>query len=276
MLSVISTTGCLVLPIKTGTHIQNPTGGKDKLPKFAIVPGQTTREEVEQQYQAFRMDSGVPNLFWARFRKSTWAMVWAVGGYGGATGGGGRMWGTFNLMVRFDENGKVVASDLVQDKELLAHLQTLCTEKNFPTLDLSQPARVGGEQAYLPGAPVELQLLPDSVVIKKSLPDRKVHKRWVPQPPVITTIPSSDVTGISARYAEEVRTVPLNIKFSKKTTVGKSISFNVLPADVLTLVRWQQQVQATVKPYPNPGQGSGGAASGKPNRLTTFANRLER
>ena len=245
LLSTLFTTGCLVLPIKTGTHIQNPSGEKDKLPKFAIVPGQTTREEVEQQYWAFRTDSGVPNLFWARFRKSTWAMVWAVGGYGGATGGGGRMWGSFNLLVRFDENGKVVASDLVQDKDLLARLQTFCAQKDFPTLDLSQPVQVNGEQVYVFNEPVEFQLTENTVVVRRYLPNRKVHKRWVPQPPVIASFSASEVTGISARYAEDARTVPLNIRFSRKTPVGKGVSFNTEPADALTLVRWQQQVQAT-------------------------------
>ena len=190
LLSTFSTTGCLVLPIKTGTHIQNPTGEKDTLPKFAIVPGQTTRGQVEEQYKAFAVDSGVPNLFWARFRKSTWAMFWGVGGYGGAAAGGGRMWGAFNLLVRFDQNGTVASSDVVQDKDLLARLRSLCAEKDFPALDLSQPTHVNGVQVYVLNSPVEFQLTEGTIMVRRYLPDRKVHKRWVPQPPVIASFSS--------------------------------------------------------------------------------------
>lgn len=80
LLCVLPAAGCIVVPVRTKTVIQNPAGHKEPFPQLAIVPGRTTREQVEEQYKSFAVDSGAPNLFWGRFRKSSWAVFVGVGG----------------------------------------------------------------------------------------------------------------------------------------------------------------------------------------------------
>ena len=117
---VFLATGCII-PVRTTTAVQNLTGQKQPLPKEAIVPGRTTREQIEQEYKSFAIDSGAPSLLWGRFRKSQWAVLWGVCARYGAPGCAGAdcAWGTYNLLVSFDSEGHVKTSETVRDKELV-------------------------------------------------------------------------------------------------------------------------------------------------------------
>src|SRR5215469_6634127 len=84
----VALSGCLVVPIKMRTIDQTEAGKRTAEPATDIVPGVTTREQVEQKFHDIAVDSGDPQLFLGQFRKSGWAIVYAAGGPGGATGGG--------------------------------------------------------------------------------------------------------------------------------------------------------------------------------------------
>lgn len=258
LLCVLTAVGCIVVPVRTKTVIQNPAGLKEPFPKLAIVPGTTTREQVEEQYKSFAVDSGDPNLFWGRFRKSSWAVFVAVGGNGGAAGGGARTWGTYNLLVSFDSRGNVKTFEIVRDKELLDRLVRMYKEHDFSPLDLSQHVSVSGtlnqrsdifapaawQQAHSPGTWwVDLQLSESGLIVTKHKPDRIVRKKPLPQPPEIVTVPFVQIADISVRYTEDVNEIPVTLRFAEKTALGKHVSFNVAPSALLTLVRWQQQVE---------------------------------
>jgi hypothetical protein len=272
LFSVMFATGCLVVPIKTGTHIQNVSGKKDALPKFEIVPGKTTRQQVEEQYKTFALDSGAPNLFWGRFRKSTWAMVAGVGGYGGGTAGAGRMWGSFNLLVGFDSNGSVKTLDTVQDKDLFGRLQTMCKEHDFAAFGPSPPVKLKAWQVTRPYTPVELLLSEGGIKIIKHRPDRKIHKEWVVQPPLVAFLAASEIPGIKVDPSDNLDYIPVTLRFTGKTPVGERLSFTALPSSVVTLSCWQQQVQAAVRPNPSSGKGSNGAASEKRENASSGAD----
>ncbi len=247
---VFLATGCII-PVRTKTVIQNPTGQKASLPRLEIVPGQTAREEVEGHYKEFAVDSGASNLFWGRFRKSKWAVFYGVGGYGGAAVGGGRTWGTYNLLVSFDANSTVKTSELIRDKELVDRFVTMCQEQDFPVLGLSQPVKTGGMLMHALKTSVDLQLSASDVVVTISKA-RFVHKQWQPQPPEIITVPLTQIAGIKVGFTEDAFEIPITLEFAEKTRFGRHIRFTAVPGAVLTLVRWQQQVKAKNNTAPGP------------------------
>jgi hypothetical protein len=64
--------GVIVPPTRVTTAIKTTSGQKMGMPPLALEPGKSTRQQVESQYRAFAVDSGVPNLFWARYLESRW------------------------------------------------------------------------------------------------------------------------------------------------------------------------------------------------------------
>ncbi len=237
--------GCIVIPVRTRTIIQDPAGQKQSLPKLLIAPGTTTRQQVEQGYGAFSIDTGTPNLFWGRFRKSAWYVFAGAGGYGGAAATGGRTWGTYNLLVRFDSEGNVKASEVVHDKELVKHFIAMSNGNELATLDFSQSICVGGAQVGItsaPGTSIALQLSASNVVITRQKPNTTFKRKPKPRPPEVVTLPLSEITGIRVDgYSDQANEIPITVSFSHKTKLGKQITFRAVPSAVLTLVRWQQR-----------------------------------
>ena len=262
LLCIVLISACIVVPVRTPTVTQNPTGQKDKLPTLAFVPGKTTRAQVEDQYKTFAVDSGAPNLYWARFRQSKWAVFYAAGGGYNAVGGGGRTWGTYNLLVLFDSDGNVKSSEIRRDKELLDRLQMLCKDQQFPALDLQEPITLkvdlnqrsdifsssAWDQARHRGILwIELRLSETEMIVTMHKQDRIVHKQPVPQPPEIVAIPIADVLSVKTNWTESPSTIPVTIRLSQEkriTSIGSKLKFDAAPSELLTLLRWHQQVQA--------------------------------
>jgi len=153
------------VPVGTPTVMKNPVGKTGTLPVAPVVPGETTREQMEAQYKAFAVDSGIQSLFWGRFRKSKWAVFGGIYGVGAA---GGRLWGAYNLLATFDDSGTLKALETVPEDELLAKLVTMQKTQRFPVLDLSQPVLVSGMTNFPRGETIDLQLSAHEVVITKT------------------------------------------------------------------------------------------------------------
>jgi len=235
--------GCIILPIRTPTVIQNPNGEKQLLPRFALVPGVSTRQQVEDEYKAFSVDSGAPNLFWGRFRKSQWYFIVAVGGLGAADVGGGRTWGTYNILVTFDRDGSVKTSEIVRDSQLIDRLVAMHNNHEFPPFDFSQPVTAGGWSGPAPSTTFDLDLSPGGVVVTRRKPGRVVHKVLQPRPPEVFQIPLAQIAVIKTGYTEDANAIPVTIRFAEKTQLGTHVSFVTRPAGLLTLVRCIEQVR---------------------------------
>ncbi len=241
VLCVLVIAGCFVIPVRTRTVTQDPAGQKQSLPKLLITPGTTTRQQVEQEYKAFSIDTGTPNLFWGRFRKSAW---YVVAGVGTGPGTAGRTWGTFNLLVRFDPDGNVKTSEVVHDKELVKHFVAMSDGNEFAALDFSKPICVGGVEGPLTIAPetyVDLQLSASDVVITRQKPNTRSKREPKLRPPEAVRLPLSEITGVRVLYSDQANEIPIIVGFSHKTKLGKQIIFKPEPSAVLTLVRWQHQ-----------------------------------
>jgi hypothetical protein len=228
---------CIVVPMKTPTLIKNSAGEKVPLPHDALIAGVTTREQVEQQYKSFAVDCGTPHLFWGRFQKSTWAMA---GGMFGAGAGASRMWGGFNLLATFDDNGILKYSETLPDKELVSRFVTMRKQLIFPALEQGQPIDVTGtpEFPWLP--PAEFQLSATEILVSM---DRQVSAKK--QKHVSLAIPIAQVLSVQlGSTGEDKGDIHVELLLSEKTAFGKHIHFQAKPEGALTLVRWLEQVKA--------------------------------
>lgn len=218
-----------------GKSVRTPSGLHERLPTETPVIGKTTRQQVQAQYHAFAVESGLPDLFWGRFRKSRWLNF-------------ERVWDTYNLLILFDSSGLVKSCDTVPEEKLIDRFGAMYKKQSFPTLDLSQPINVSGLSAYVPvqlhqttAVPVNLQLSSGGmlVVIQKSSSDKRL-------PNSSFKVPAAQVSfhtccEPSTHPASEIA---IELMFSKKTIVGKSMYFTAEARVTLTLVRWLQQVKA--------------------------------
>ena len=251
LLGAMATTGCVVLPIRMTTRVEGPERTKEALPKEAVVPGGTTRAEVEARFKAFAVDPGVTDVFWGRFRKSSWAVVyaWGVGTAGGGVAGaggagGGRTWGVYNLLVTFDPRGVARSSALVPEKELQTHLARVAIESAAPPLDLSEPLLVEG---LVPDASdriraIEVQLMSTGLAVMKYAPWKS---RTTAAPlPISTLVPLDQIEGLQVGDArtDEPGRVKVELRFKRRTEVGRRVRFWAEPRWASVFVRWRSQV----------------------------------
>jgi hypothetical protein len=117
--------GCIIAPIPSPTRRVGPSGKIGELNLKSFTPGKTTRDEVAKQLAP--VDTGVMfrNAYWARWEKSKWTWVAAVGGYGGAAGGASRFWSAENLIAEFDDKGVLTNWKVVRDTEMGPELARL-------------------------------------------------------------------------------------------------------------------------------------------------------
>ncbi len=218
-----------------GESVLTPSGLRERLPTETPVIGKTTRQQVQAHYQALAVESGLPDLFWGRFRKSRWVNF-------------ERVWDTYNLLIIFDSSGLVKSCDTVSDEKLIDRFGAMYEKQSFPMLDLSQPINVSGSSAYTPvrlhqtaAVPVNLQLSSGEmlVIIQKSSSDKRLPSSTFKVP--ATQVSFDTCCEPSTHPASELA---IELKFSKKTIVGKSMYFTAEPRVTLLLVRWLQQVKA--------------------------------
>lgn len=248
LLSLLSFAGCMIVPpTRVTTAIKTPAGKAEALSPLVAEPGKTTRRQVEEQYHAFAVDTGVPNLFWARYLESRWyAAVYPAPP--------GRIWKTRNILVSFDESGFVKTEENIPDTELIARFVGLQKAGAFPPLDLSSPIQVAGMEGY-PTSPMTLEvssrgltitLAQRTLKLSKTKPSPATHGESQQPSPVF--IPLEQIIGLQILDAgnflgNEFMTPDsqLELKFSQKTALGKNFSFYLKQHAVLTLVRWMEQ-----------------------------------
>ena len=229
---------CAIVPVKTTTAIKGSAGQKARLPAEALIPGETTRDQVEVRYKTFAVESGIPSLFWGRFQKSNWAVV--ATGFFGVLADAQRVWGGYNLLASFDANGTLKSYEIIPDKELLARFVAMRHEARFPTLDFLQPIRleVNPELPWL--APAEIRLSAHDLEVTVDRQGSKITER------IVRKITVTHLRGIKVRgidYTTDPAGIPLELLLAEKTVFGKKISFSAKPEDALTLVRWMEQAK---------------------------------
>jgi hypothetical protein len=152
------------------------------------------------------------------------------------------------MLVTFGETGVAKSVEFVPEKELGARFASMQKEGIFPPLDLSKPVQLEGMKPFqIPTeSSVNLELSSTGVTVTMQEEIRTLRKK--PRPPLIASIPLAQVAGVHVgdipnRWNSRFKEPPLSLKlkFSQKTTLGKSIDFYAEPRAALTLVRWLEQ-----------------------------------
>ena len=234
--SLLFLAGCV--PTR-GRPLIRTTSGKDAvLAAQAPSLGQSTREDVEARYHAFAVDSGVPNLYWARFIESRWL----VAGMYGAT----RVWNAHNILVRFDETGLVRTEEEVPDHDLAARFASMQKAEGFPPLDLSTPLQVlvtTAETVEISGN--------ELIFHQAAIPMYRGNKKKGVRPARIVRIAIAQIADIQFEETLDHLSAErpcvqgdcmmrLHLKFAGKTELGEDYRFSAEPRAALTLVRWMQ------------------------------------
>ncbi len=236
--------GCIIVPIRMKTSVKTAAGEKLVAPVEAPVPGVTTRQQVEEKFKAFAVDSGTPGLFWGQFQKSSWAVF--AGSYGFA--GASRVWGTHNLLVTFDEKDIAKTVEFVPQKNLLHRFVVMHKEGVFPPLDLSNPIHVEGMMEQFVETSLTLELDSTGVTVTTQEEIQTIRKK--PKPRLTSFVPIAQVEGMHIgdpplQWSTKFNDTPLDLKlkFSRMCAHGKSIAFYAEPQTALTLVRWIEQTK---------------------------------
>jgi hypothetical protein len=235
--------GCVMAPVKA-PMIEGPVGTVERWPKETLVPGKTTRVEVEERYKRFAMEAGLPNLFWGRFRESGWKLV------GGPIPGGyvpdepARVWSVHNLLISFDSGGVVKTQEIIDDENLVERLGELAMAQGVPPLDLAQPVSISGQEDSMQ---FTLVLTAGGVAVT----GERLPYPWEKPEPVIRTamVPVAQVEKLSVglSYWTMDTTVRVAFRFAEKTAVGREVVFNARPDKAVLLARWMQQVKPEKK-----------------------------
>jgi hypothetical protein len=114
--------GCIIAPIPSPTRRVGPQGKIKELNLNAFAPGKTTYDEMSKELSAVDTGIKLPNAYWARWERSKWTWVMAVGGPGAAAGGGSRFWSADNFIAEFDDKGVMKEWRVVRDEALAAQL----------------------------------------------------------------------------------------------------------------------------------------------------------
>ena len=139
LLSLVALAGCVMTPpIRVPTAIRTASGPVETFANWQTpVVGVITRKQVDEQYHAFAINSGVPNLFLGEFDKSTWAMLPE------------RLWGTNNIIAVFDEKDVLKSFEIVPQDKLFSRFVKLQQAGTFPPLNLSRPISMSAMMADL-------------------------------------------------------------------------------------------------------------------------------
>jgi len=243
LLGAMTATGCVVVPMKMRTRVEAPAGTKRVISKNDLVPGKTTREDVEGRYGAAAVGTDVPGLFWGRFRKSSWAFA-AFTALPAPYATGGRLWGIRNLIVTFDEYGSVKDSFIVDEGDLHRPLMQALAEISALPREWGQPLSIRGHEPdpEKPGGAVDLVLTNAGAVVTR-------HPRWtrhpLPQaPPAVVTARLADIESLTVGHGgDDPSSVEVVLRFKEETSVGHHLTFKVDPQDAILIARWWAQVK---------------------------------
>ena len=231
-------TGCFLPapPLRLPTSIKTPSGTKTTLAPEAPVPGKATRQQVEDAYNAFKVEWGEADLFWGRFYESKWSSVILTGTEQD------RIWNTRDILANFDENGYVKTFEIIHEDTLVKHLISLEKESRLPPLNTGMPIVLDDIRWARQATPMGMELTDSGVILRFNSPEW-AHTR--PKWPQTVSVAKERIIRFEALDIGDLYTTSsrLKFKFSGQTAVGKSFEFFAGPKDVLTLARWFAQVE---------------------------------
>ena len=188
--------------------------------------GLTTREEVQEKLQGIDTKVDDRSLFWGRWESSGWAWAPMVAPYLGSRG-----WAPQNVLITYDQAGRVKEWKIVKDKQLLKELDVLLG--NVP-LESSEPVHLyvkvqcachDVEEMILSSENLEYRGSRSLTIGRRNLTGLSVGPEVLPATdPTIRPQPQPDPSRLWVK-----------IQFAKRTIRRMSLTVGVDPAGFLLL-----------------------------------------
>ena len=241
--------GCLITGARA-KPITRDAGGRLTVPPTVPIVGTTTRQEVEQRYRNFRVDPGVPTLYWARVNSSDSRIF-----FDGIPND--RIWNSYNMVVTFNPNQVVRSVDTFSDQTLMNEVASMIKQGQLPSLDFAAPVNMDAERYPLTAderslgseqLSVKVVLAPSNLTISATIPGRWIPRRSARSATVV--IPREQVQSMNMGSDQEEwhpsdRTIQVFVRSKPKTELGSVIAFKTTFTDALTLARWMAQTSPT-------------------------------
>ena len=232
--------GCVMVPVRAPTHIVGPAGKVKTLDVKFLTPTVTNREEVRQKLAEVSAVADFEHFYWARWGQSKWAVAWAVGGGYQGAGGVDRLWGSENLIVRFDDSGTVSESRRVSDKELAPELRkALRSESKLAPewpIKLQMDHRHHGTQYQV----ADISLSPDRIEVSE--PFNPKHRfGFAPADVIGLKTPTGDA-GEGNRLS-----IQQTVLLKSKTPAGTKLVLRMEANDLIWLLRYVNEYCPNVR-----------------------------
>jgi hypothetical protein len=227
--------GCIgVTRMPERTHGQQ--GATQKIDLSFLKAGETSRAEVQEKLKP--VDTGImsEHFFVGRWDTSRWG-AWAVfAGYGGATGGAGRLWRDANLLVEFDDQGTVKRYEIFPDKLFAVKLDPVVRETTLKTENRIDAQVNFDARGY---SPANLVLSPDALEFTEVPQTKKPFHFRIPRELLAKTTMFL-VSSNDAVHVVEVLRFSTNLR-SYAGPRGKLISVQTTIPQAVTLLRYAAQ-----------------------------------
>ncbi len=218
---------------------------KEIQPPPAPVVGTTTSQQVEKLYGDFRVDPGVPALYWARMSRSDSKEF--------CPGCSLREWQTVNMVATFDSNQVVQWVRIFSDVTLPAAVASMVQQGQMPPLDFSSPVTINAvrypwtsDERYLRDdqIPVTVVLAQSNITVSAT-----VTGNWITMKrahPETAVVPRGKLGDLSIEYVGPEwpisdRTYRVGLSFIPKNRLGYSIHLETTFTNALAIARWMAQ-----------------------------------
>ncbi len=227
--SLVSCIG--VVPMREKNRIPN-VEAQHPLDFRFLQSGVTTRAQVAEKLKDLQIETGDPQLFWARWSRSRAAWFAAVGGGYNAAVGGERIWRPANLLIEFDDNGIVANTPQpLSDKQLVAEMKRMIMQR--PTqLDFQQGIDIDGWQHKVRRSRTLHMRLEEqeAVITEQGATREKTTEFLVPRTAFLT----ADGTTLGGDPAQ----ISVTVHFAARTPLGQKISLLINPKDLYVLLSY--------------------------------------
>lgn len=242
LLMLVAAASCMMVPVPATRKDIGPNNLQGSTSTDFIRVGETTRTEVTEKLGWLRIGQENPRIFWGRWITSASAMAMVVVNTGGAE----RMWGGRNLIVEFDENGRVSALRTFDDPELPKEVAAW-TKRSGEKLDLTQPLRLSVRHRHA------WQKGDERVAAQLALSAEQLEFSEAAGSHNFTVAPSNlKILKLAGFFAQipKPETINITLDFRKKTLAGDHLALEMQWADLVTLLRYIGQVQPLALPPP--------------------------
>lgn len=234
--ATLGLSGCLVAPVRLRTHAFGAAGAMPSA-KFDFAKPGTERDQIAERLQPIATGVESPRFFYGRYSRSGWAVVAGVAAGNNLDVGGARLWHGRNLLVDFDEAGRVIATHDVGDGALAKELAKRALLAGSPDCEQDVEIPITATHFWTKNEEVSLTLRDGEVIV----PERRGH-------PEAERIPLAQLrikTGGTGPGANPGLTIGVTIRGAKQK--DSHLEFRTQAKDLFELVRFAQACGAATR-----------------------------